>query len=102
MVMSLSLKEQKQDVVNQSIRELQAGRNNASGTFTLAVSATSTTVQAPNCSPSSVVLISPLTFDAANDMATTWITPGSGSFVVNHANNTRADRTFGYVTLGGN
>jgi hypothetical protein len=102
MVIALSLKEQKSDVVNQSIRELQNGRNNATGSFTLTPSATTTTVLAVNCSPSSFVFLSPQTQDAANDMATTSIVAGKGQFVVTHANNARVDRTFGYVVLGGN
>lgn len=102
MVMALSLKERNQDVVNQSIRELQAGRNNAGGTFTCTPSAGSTTVLAPNCSATSVVLVSPLTAHAATELATMWFTPGKGQFVVNHSNSAVADRTFGYATFGGN
>lgn len=101
MVVALSLKEKKLDVINQAIRELQQGRNNATGSFTLTPSATSTIVQAPTCSPTSFVYISPQTSDAANDMATTWTVAGSGQFVVHHANNARVDRTFGFVVLGG-
>jgi len=69
------------------------------GTFTLSPNVTTTTVVAP-CTPSSVVLISPETQDAANDMATTSIVPGTGQFVVTHANNSRNDRTFAYQVVG--
>ena len=102
MAIALSLKEQKSDVVNQAIRELQQGRVNCTGSFTLTPSATSTTVPAPTCSTTSFVFLSPQTQDAANDMATTSIVAGAGQFVVTHANNPRVDRTFGYVVLGGN
>lgn len=82
------------------VRQLVEGKNNAVGTFTLTASATSTTVPATSCTTASVVLISPQTPDAANDMATTSIAPGNGQFVVTHANNARVDRSFGYVVLG--
>lgn len=102
MVAALSLKQKNTDQVNQAIRELQNGRNNATGSFTLTASATSTTVPFPNCSPTSFVFISPQTQHAANDMATTSIVAGKGQFVVTHANNARVDRTFGFAVFGGN
>jgi hypothetical protein len=102
MATALSLKEKNADTVNQAIRELQNGRNNATGSFTLTANATSTTVQAPNCSPTSFVFLSAQTPDAANDAATTSVIAGSGQFVVTHASNPRVDRTFGFVVLGGN
>jgi hypothetical protein len=71
------------------------------GTFTLTANATTTTVTVANCSTSSFVVLSPQTQDAANDMATTSIVPGTGQFVVTHANNSRVDRTFGYIVVGG-
>jgi hypothetical protein len=100
MSLALSLKESKQDVINQAIMALQQGHLNSTGTFTLTASATTTTVPAPTCMTTSVVLLNPQTPDAANDMATTSIVPGQGQFVVTHANNARVDRTFGYVVLG--
>lgn len=105
MVAALSLKEKNQDTINQSIRELQNGRNNATGTVTLAVSATSTTVQAPNCSLTSAIFIEEQTADAAAARYTSpWVIPvaGKGQFVLNHASNTVADRTFWWVCMGGN
>ena len=102
MAISLALKEKNQDTINQAIRELQNGRNNATGTVTLNAGATSTVVQAPTCSPTSYVWLSPQTFDAANDMATTWTVAAKGQFTINHANNARVDRKFGWIVLGGN
>lgn len=69
------------------------------GQFTLTASATSTVVTNSACTASSVIVPSPLTADAANDMALMWFTPALGSFTVNHANNARVDRTFGYAIL---
>jgi hypothetical protein len=103
MVAALSLKEQNPDVVNAAIRELQAGRDNASGTVTLTINVTSTTVRAPNCSPSSAVFLSPQTADAAAALTTTYISSvAKGQFTITHANNAQADRTFYYRTSGGN
>lgn len=69
------------------------------GSFTLNPNATTTIVAAP-CTPSSVVLWSPTTQDAANDMATTSVVPALGSFAVTHANNPRIDRIFDYEVVG--
>lgn len=87
------------DIVS-AIRQTVQGRNNATGTFTITPNATSTVVQAPNCANTSFVFLSPQTFNAANDMATTWTIAANGQFTVNHASNPRVDRTFGFVCLG--
>lgn len=83
-----------------AIQQLAQGRSNSIGTFTLTANATSTTVAAPTCSAGSFVLIVPTTQHAANDGATTSIVAGSGQFVVTHANNSRNDRTFGFLVVG--
>lgn len=69
------------------------------GSYTLTAGATSTVVTNANCLNTSVVVPSPLTADAANDMALMWFTPANGSFTVHHANNARVDRTFGYAII---
>ena len=86
-----------------AIRQLTEGRSNAAGTFTLAANAASTTVLAPNCGAASTVLPFPKTANAAAEIGngTMYIgTVSNGSFVVTHANNAQADRTFMYVALG--
>ncbi len=65
--------------------------------ITLTPSATTTTVTSASCFTTSVVILYPETPNAANDMATTSVVPGAGSFVITHANNARVDRTFRYV-----
>jgi hypothetical protein len=72
----------------------------AVGTFTLTPNASQTVVTASACDVGSVIIPEPLTADAANDAATTSIVAGSGQFMVNHANNSRTDRTFRYVVIG--
>lgn len=87
-------------LVADTVRQVTEGKNNAVGTVTLNANATTTTVTAPSCAPTSVVLLMPQTQDAANDMATTSIVASSGQFTITHANNARVDRTFGWVVLG--
>lgn len=82
------------------VRQLMEGRSNAVGSFTLTANATSTTVTAATCAPTSNVILTPQTADAANDMATTYVAAGSGQFIVHHASNARVDRTFGYLVTG--
>lgn len=88
----------------QSIRDLYAGRNNAFGQFTLAVSpATTTVVTAPNCAPDSVPLLTPMTANAAAEWASgdMYVSAvGVGEFTVTHAASADVDRTFRYHTSG--
>jgi hypothetical protein len=82
------------------IRQLVQGKSNATGTFTLTANAATTTVKAPTCSPSSVVLYSPQTANAAAAIATTFYAAGTGQFVLTHANNAQVDKSFGFAVLG--
>ena len=84
-----------------SLQQLAAGRSNATGSVTLAVSAASTVVSAPNCSPSSAVFLFQRTANAAAALATTFISSvGKQTFTISHANNAQTDRTFFFVCLG--
>jgi hypothetical protein len=86
-----------------AINQLAQGRSNATGSCTLAASASSTTVSARNCGAGSVVLLSPRTAHAAAELAagTLYVAAVAlGSFTLAHANNAQTDRSFGYVCLG--
>ena len=86
-----------------AIQQLGAGRSNASGTVTLAASATSTTVSAIDCAPGSAVFLFPTTADAAAAVATTYVpaaTVTKQQFIIQHASAASVDRTFFYVCLG--
>ena len=86
-----------------AIRELFEGRSNAVGSFTLAINAASTTVTAANCGAGCTVLAFPKTANAAAEWknGTMYIgTVNNGTFVVTHANNAQADRTFRYAAFG--
>lgn len=88
------------DKIVQVVRQLVEGRSNGIVTATLNPNAVATTVKAPNCSPSSGIFPCATTADAANDMATMSFTPGTGQFVITHANNARNDRTFTFLVMG--
>ena len=83
-----------------AVRQLMEGRSNAVGTFTLATAATATTVSAPTCAATSIVLLMPKTANAAAALATTFVTPAKAAFVVTHLSAATTDRTFGFVALG--
>jgi hypothetical protein len=88
-----------------AIQQLGSGRSNSVGSVTLKTSAASTTVTDPNCAQGSVPILVPTTADAAAELknGTLFIptaTITNGSFVIDHANNTQADRTFLYALHG--
>lgn len=89
-----------------------AGRSNATGIVTLKASATSTTVNptdatnpgAQNVSPNSRIFLFPTTAHAAAELAAggCFIAVANISkqqFIITHANNAQADRTFFYVAF---
>jgi hypothetical protein len=85
------------------VRALCEGRSNAAGSFTLAPGATTTTVAAPTCGAGSKILFAPETANAAAAAATTYVLAANvtaGQFIVTHANNAQADRTFSYEVRG--
>jgi hypothetical protein len=89
-------------IVN-AVRQLMQGRSNAAGSVTLAASAASTTVTAPNCAPGSQVFLFPRTAHAGAELAAggCYVSAiAGGAFTITHANNPQTDRTFSYVCLG--
>lgn len=86
----------------ETVNQLVDGRSNNVGKVTLAVSAASTTVNFATVSVSSAIFLSPLTADAAAAIPTTYISSVlNGSFIISHANNAQADRTFAFAAVGG-
>ena len=84
------------DSINFALR----GKSNNTGEFTLTASVTSTVVNDNNCNLNSVVLIIPITANAAAHFVDTYIIAGDKSFTVNHPSRTHTDRTFRYVIIG--
>ena len=92
-----------------TINQLADGRSNnvsihsaTGGGVTLTPSASTTTVNFPTVSVSSMISLSPRTANAAAAVPTTFITTVlNGSFIISHANNTQTDRTFDFSAVGG-
>ena len=84
-----------------AIQQLEQGRMNAAGNFTITPSATTTVVEAQNCGEASEVQITAKTANAAAALSTTFVSVvANGSFTVTHASNSQTDRIFGFVCLG--
>lgn len=86
-----------------AVQQLAAGRSNAVGSVTLAVSAATTLVADKNCAAGSVPLLTPITANAATEVGngTMFVsTVANGSFTVTHANSATTGRTFLYALIG--
>jgi hypothetical protein len=89
------------DRIIMSLQQLAAGRSNGVGTVTLAAGVTTTTVNDPNVSALSVILLMQTTANAAAALATTYqSTTVNKQFILTHANNAQTDRTFRYAIQG--
>jgi hypothetical protein len=86
-----------------SIRDLFEGRSNAMGGCTLRANEATTTVTHSCIGPESRIVLFPTHADAAAEMAggNMYISAkAQGSFVITHANDPSASRTFDYVIQG--
>lgn len=85
----------------EAIQQITQGRTNAGGSVTLTANAASTTVTAQVCGSGAGVFLFPKTANAAAALATTYVgTVSNGSFVITHANNAQADKSFFWIALG--
>lgn len=88
----------------QAINELIQGRNNAWGEVTLTLNQATTTVTSPAFPATAIPIFTPLHANAAAELGagTMYVSSrANGSFVITHANSATANRTFGWVALGG-
>ena len=79
------------------------GKNNATGTFTLTASATTTQVTDLRAGTDSVILYVPTTANASAEKGAGSIfisARADSSFTITHANNSQNDRTFIYAIIG--
>lgn len=83
------------EVLNNAMK----GKTNNTGEVTLTPSTTSTTVKNILCNANSVVILQPVTANAAG-LATPWPEADSGEFIIHHASNASVDLTFRYVIVG--
>jgi hypothetical protein len=87
--------------VSNVVRSIMTGKTNNTGSVTLTASATSTVVSDINVGGDSVILLSPLTANAAAAIGTTYISSvGDQTFTITHANNAQTDKDFSYVVVG--
>ena len=80
-----------------------AGNLDNTGTVTLTVSVTTTTVTDPRATNDSVIALTATTANAAAEIGNGTIYISStttGQFVITHANNAVADRTYTYTVTG--
>lgn len=98
--MNLSPGDLKLKNINSAIRQLGAGGSNNTGTVTLNVSATSTTVSHPSVNPKSHIHLSPLTAHAAS---VAWYISSRtlGSFTITHPSSANSDQNFTFSITGG-
>jgi len=88
-----------------SLQQLAAGRSNAVGSVTLALSVATTvvTTRTGTCAPGSVPILIPATANAAAEFgAGTWYISSVGvdTFTITHVNSATTLRTFLYVIVG--
>lgn len=97
---SLRKDEQNLRLIAQAVNSVVDGKMNCTGEVTLTASTTTTAVTNNLCNANSVILLQPITANAAAAIGTTYIVAATGSFTVTHANNAQTDRNFKYVLIG--
>lgn len=105
--MTIHLSPSEKDIfrIVQAIRQLIQGHDDSSGVVTLTANATTTTVAAPNVAPTSNILLSPATADAAGEWqnGTIYVKQSDviqGQFKITHANAASVDRTVFWCARG--
>jgi bifunctional N-acetylglucosamine-1-phosphate-uridyltransferase/glucosamine-1-phosphate-acetyltransferase GlmU-like protein len=91
------------DHLRQVVNNLMRGKTNNFGALTLTANASSTVLTDANIGGSSVILLSPVTANAAAEVGAGTIypgAPGNQAVTINHANNAQTDRSFNYVVVG--
>lgn len=89
--------------ISQVVNGVLDGKLNSTGTFTCTASAATTAVTDYRAGLDSIILLMPTTANASAEIGNGTIhvsTRAKQSFTVTHANNSQADRTFGYVIIG--
>ena len=85
------------------VNNIMNGKINSTGTLTCTASAATTAVTDQRAGKTSVILLMPLTANAATEQGNGTIfvsTRADKSFTVTHANNSQSDRNFAYVIIG--
>jgi hypothetical protein len=83
-----------------TVNAMLTGSTNATGSFTLTPSSTTTVVSDPRAGATSVILLCPMTATAA--IVPIWVSHrGDGNFIVTHDSMAALDRTFTYEIRNG-
>ena len=85
------------------INGLMDGKDNATGTLTIAINVAATTLIDRRIGPDTQVMMTPTTANAAVDLGSLFQTLPNvtrGQAVLNHASNSLTDRTFGFSLRG--
>ena len=90
-----------QRVMADAINRALAGQLDCVDELTLAAGAASTVIDDPRAHAASVILLCPLTANAAGALASTYVSSrGTRTFTLAHANNAQTDRRFAYAVVG--
>lgn len=78
------------------------GKTNNAGEFEVTASAASTTVEDILCNENSVIVLTPISVNAATEFVSgnMYVEAGDGSFEVFHTNSATTDRDFRYLIVG--
>ena len=88
-------------VISEVVNGVLNGKINPIGTFTLSSGTNESTIYDERLSYTSVILLTPRTLNAANEMTHLFVRDkNKGNFVLEHRNVSHNDLTFDYVLLG--
>lgn len=83
------------------LEQVQLGKLACTGELTLTANVASTAIDDTRAGAASVILLYPLTSNAAGAIATTYVSSrGKQTFTLTHTNNAQTDRTFMYAIFG--
>lgn len=99
MTTPLTPREQRLEIIVQTLNAALAGRLNVGGQITLTPGVTATVVPRRGAALGDYIGLSPLTSNAAAAVTSTWVEPGIDQFTLHHTNTAATDRTFRYVFL---
>jgi len=90
-----------QRAVAEIVNGIMDGKTNNTGTIRLASSSTSTTLTDARLGPASVIIMTPMTSNAAKEFGTCFISARTnGSATITHQNTGHADLDYTYIIVG--
>lgn len=90
-----------QRAVAEVVNNMMDGKTNNTGTVTLSSSTTTTTLTDARISPDSVIIMTPMTLNAAKEFGTCYISARTkGSATISHQNTGHSDLDYTYVVIG--